>query len=222
MLPELAPLPPLLHIQGQLGGPHLPKGPGPLGQGSLPVLGPRSPIHHLIRALLEIPLWICPLLRSSGDPYSTTTLLPKILIAVLGTCIVKFIMIFRPLLQSKAHRLYATSAEVLPGAIYDPMPVFLPPGGQGVLPHDDLYARAQSDCYSFHYRWSARDTSGHRYCSYVQSAGGPRQLGQLQTVAPSLHQGDGLFIILGYDSWVYLVQDAAPPEYAPYRSHSAV
>ena len=60
MLSELAPLPHLLHIQGQPGGPHLPKGPRPLAQGSLPVLGPKSPIHDLIRALLEIPFWIYP------------------------------------------------------------------------------------------------------------------------------------------------------------------
>ena len=59
-------------------------------------------------------------------------------------------------------------------------------------------------------------------CSYVQSAGGPRQLDRLKTVAPSLYQGDGSFIIPGHDNRVYLVQDGASLEYAPCRSHSAV
>ena len=68
-----------------------------------------------------------------------------------------------------------------------PTPVFLPSGGHGVLPHYDIQARAQSDCYSFFYRWPTKDTTGHRYCIYVQSASGPRQLSQLQTVAPSLY-----------------------------------
>ena len=99
MILELAPLLHLLHIQGQHGGPHLPKGPKPLAQGSLPVPGPRSPIHHLIKALLEISLWICPRLQSSGDLSSTAPLLSENLITVLRTCITKFIMIFRPLLK---------------------------------------------------------------------------------------------------------------------------
>ena len=99
----------LLHLTGMIHGSDLlchlllirdhPRGPRPLAQGSLPVPGPRSPLHHLTKALLEISLWIYPLLRSSGDLSSTEALLPKIPIAVLGTCIVRYIMIFRPLLK---------------------------------------------------------------------------------------------------------------------------
>ena len=60
------PPPPIHHILGHPGGPHRPRGPGHPTQESPPVLDPQSPNHHLLKALLEISLWICPLHRSSG------------------------------------------------------------------------------------------------------------------------------------------------------------
>ena len=88
-------------------------------------------------------------------------------------------MISLPFPKIRSPRFDAPIVEVLPGAIHDPSSVLLPLGGHRVLPHDDLQARAQSDSHSFHYRWLTRDTSGHGYRSYVQSASGPCQLGRL-------------------------------------------
>ena len=68
----------------------------------------------------------------------------------------------------------------------------------------------------------SRDTSGHGHCSYVQSTGGPSQLGQLHIMASSLITGDGLFIISGHENLGHLIQEAASPEYSPYRSYIAV
>ena len=114
----LAPLHPLRHILGHPGGPHRPRGPGPQVQGSPPTLSLISHNRHSIRALLEPLLWTCPQLPSSGGHSSTTTLFQGMLIAVRGTCMMRFFrssLLFR---RPGAPRFDAPSAEVLPGAVH--------------------------------------------------------------------------------------------------------
>ena len=95
-IPGLAPFLHLHLILGHLEGPRCPRGLGPPAQESPPVPGPQSPSHHLLKALQEISLRICPLHRSSRGPTSTAALFQGMLIAVRGIYTTRFIMISRP------------------------------------------------------------------------------------------------------------------------------
>ena len=98
----LALLHPLHHILGHLEGPYCLRGPEPLAQESPPALGLRSHSHHLIRVILEHLLWTCPQIPSSGGHSSTTTLSQGMLIAVRGTCMMRFITIFHHFSQTRS------------------------------------------------------------------------------------------------------------------------
>ena len=104
-IPGLAPFLPLRHILGHPGGPRRLRGLGPPNKESSLVPDIQSPSHHLLKALLEISLRICPLHRSSGDPTSTAALFKGVLIAVRGICTVRFIMISRPSLKIQSSEI---------------------------------------------------------------------------------------------------------------------
>ena len=79
-----------------------PREPEPRAQKSPPAPGLRNHSRHPIRALLEPLRWTCPQPPSSDGHFSTTTLFQGMLIAVRGTCMMRFIMIFLPFSQTRS------------------------------------------------------------------------------------------------------------------------
>ena len=168
------------HILGQPGGAHLPKRPRPIAQESPPVPGPKNTSHHLLRALMEIPLLDLSPTSIIKQPYFHNNLIRRNVDCSakdLHNEIYYDLLAFAedPELRDSMRLVQRYSLETF----ITPHRFFLSSSGHRVLPHNDLQTRAKFDSHSFLNRWPTRDTSGHRYSSHVQSTGGPRQLGRL-------------------------------------------
>ena len=169
----LSPLHPLLHISGQPGGPHRPRGPGLQAQGSHLH---RDPLH-LIRVLPEPQTY----LRGPSSGNLTSPVTPSRGMSTargeisMGRCT----MISRHLSPTRGSETPCSSySDTIWSHSWCHVSTIIL-GSSLVLSYNDIQARGQPNCSSFFYRRQARDTSGLRYHSCSPSTSGPRQCGRL-------------------------------------------